>query len=207
MNMRQKGQATTIRLGASVALTWLLALGGCATTEITSTWKAPSAQPIQRGQKVVAVVNAPDSKQRRRAEDELASEVAHGTPAHRMFSEAELKDPAAVRKRLEDEGYKYGVVMSLVDVKTETHQVAKPTYEYNMWDEHNTVVVGQGWEDVEESHTEVRVVTRVYTVADGKVIWQAESRTMDPTEVKGMVDEIAKAAGERLKKDGMLAEK
>jgi hypothetical protein len=194
-------------LGASVALALWVALAGCATTEITSSWKAPSAPPIERGQKVVAVVVAPDSKQRRAAEDELASELADGTPAHEMFSEAELKDPVAVRKRLEDEGFKYGVVMSVVDVKTETQTTAQPgvaTYDvHNMWAGDEGLV----WQDVEELRTEVRVVTRVYTVDDGKVVWQAESRTMDPTEVKGKVDEIAKAAAARLKKDAMVAAK
>jgi hypothetical protein len=189
--------------GPCVALALLVGVSGCATTEITSSWKAPDAEPLERGQKVIAVVVAPNQKQRNAAEDELARHLKDGTAAHRVFNEAELRDQAALRERLSKEGFKYGVVMTLVEAKTELQPVIQPTDSHNMWGQDESLV----WQDVEEPNTTVRVVTRVYSVADGKLIWHAESTTMNPTEVDELVDDIAKAAAERLEKDGMVASK
>jgi hypothetical protein len=186
-------------------LALIVALSACASTEITSSWKAPSARPIERGQKVLAVVVAPDKKARATAEDRLARRLADGKAAHLVFSDEQLEDRTALRERLAQEGYAYAVVMRLVGVKTETRNVVTQPAQNstNMWGDSEALV----WEDAQESFRTVRVVTRVYSVSSGELLWQAESSTINPDDVHQLVDEIADAAAERLEKDGMIAKK
>jgi hypothetical protein len=191
------------RLCAALAFAALLV--ACATTtEITSSKKAPNAEPIERGKKVLALVVAKDAKNRRKAEDELARQLAHGTPAYKVFRDEELRDPALVRQRLSEQGFAYGVVMKVVDVDSDTRP-ASPTLftEENMWESDEDFV----WNGAPINTSTVRMVTSLYSVEDGSLLWEAESNSINPTKMDALVDDVARAAGKRLKKDGLVAAK
>ena len=71
---------------AAVAVT----LAACATTSLQSTWKDPSAAPLNlKGKKVVALVVTDEEALRNAAEDEAAREItAHGgvgVPAYTLL--------------------------------------------------------------------------------------------------------------------------
>ena len=186
------------------ALVFAASLSACATTtEITSSKKAPNAEPIERGKKVLALVVANDPAQRRKGEDELARHMAHGTPAYRMFSDEELRDPALVRQRLAEQGFTYGLVMKVVDVETDTRPATPTPVQRNMWDPDEELV----WSGAPIATTTVRMVTSLYSVKDGSLIWEAESNTLNPTKADALVDEVAEVAAKRLEKDGLMASK
>ena len=187
-----------------MALVSALLLSACATTtEITSSHKAPTAEPIAHGKKVLALVVAQDPKQRRKAEDELARLMVDATPAYRVFRDAELRDAPLVRRRLAEQGFAYVVAMRAVDVDTDVRSTGPSSLRQDLWEGDRELV----WRGETITTTTVRVNTSLYSAADGALIWEAESNTLNPHRADALVDEVAKAAAERLKKDGMMAAK
>lgn len=76
----------------------LLALGGCATTTFTSTWKAPDAKTFNpAGRTIAAVFVSDNDSNRRAAEDALARDLnargARGVPAYTLLSTTETGVP------------------------------------------------------------------------------------------------------------------
>ena len=189
--------------GLCAALVFATSLSACATTEITSSKKAPAAEPLERGKKVLALVVAQDPKQRRKAEDELARQMVQATPAHRLFRDEELRDPVLVRQRLAAQGFTYIVAMRVVGVETDIRSASPSTLQEDLWDGGEDLV----WRGTPITTTTVRVNTSLYWAEDGALIWEAESNTLNPSRADALVDDVAKAAAERLKKDGLMAAK
>jgi hypothetical protein len=187
--------------GPCIALLLVAIASACGTTQITSSTKEAGAQPLERGQKVLAMVVSPDAKGRQTAEDELARLLQDGTAAHRVFNDEQLKDRAVLRERLSAEGYKYVVVMKFLRLEPGTHPAVQPVNDF--YADQDPLL----WSDQEQDYTSVFVSTRVYTVADGKMVWEAQSESVDPSGMKQLVDDIAEAADKRLKDEGMVVEK
>ena len=98
---------------------------GCATTQIQSSWKDPSADTIHF-QKVVVFALAKDPSTRRIAEDELVRDSPSGTmvASHTFVSDAELGDVPAVKQKVKAQGFDGAVVMR--PVGTQTRQTVVP---------------------------------------------------------------------------------
>src|SRR5262245_60579594 len=94
-----------------------LALGACATTTFTSTWKAPDAGPLttQKGDKVVAMVVAKNEAMRRAAEANMANELDlrgfQGVPAYTLMSDADIQDESKAKQKIDVSGAKAIVVL------------------------------------------------------------------------------------------------
>jgi hypothetical protein len=175
-------------------------LSGCATTEITTSWKDPKAKPLEQNTKVAAVVVMSSPGQRRAAEEQLAKKLKNGTPAYRLFTDQEIGERQLVRERLKQQGFKYVVVMKVRGVLLESSDMNAPSVQrVNMWDDGSLM-----WGDTGATTAKVFVDTGVYSVDDGNLIWEAQSKTFNPDRAEKLVDEIAKAATERLQKDGLL---
>ncbi len=96
-----------------------LLLSACATTTFESTWKAPDAAPVRlAGKKVAAIFMSRDPATRRRAEDAMAREItargAEGVPSYTVLSDADVRDEAAARAKLDEQGFSGTVVMRVV---------------------------------------------------------------------------------------------
>src|SRR5687767_177392 len=82
-----------------------LACGG-ASTVFVSSWRSPSAEPLDmKGAPVAAVVMMNDDGTRRNAEDVLAREITHygakGIPMYRLLPGPALGNEAAARAAIE----------------------------------------------------------------------------------------------------------
>jgi hypothetical protein len=124
------------RLGAVLAVLVALGSWACAseTTFVTS-WRAPTAEPLNmRDQPVAAVVMIQDTAKRQKAEDLLAKEItkhgAKGIPMYTLFAGFAASDEPAARAAVERAGVKGVVVMRPMGskVKTETHTYTDPMY-------------------------------------------------------------------------------
>jgi hypothetical protein len=177
-------------------------LSGCATTEITSSWKAPEAKPLAVGSKVAVLVLVASPGQRRAAEDRLARNIKNATPAYRLFNDEEVTDRQLVRERLQQQGFTYCVVLQVQGVVIENQVRVTPTVHrnLNMWDDGSVM-----WTDPNYTNTKVFASTRLYAVADGNLLWEAQTKTFNPDKAEELVDDIAKAARERLERDGLVA--
>ena len=121
------------RTHAAPAAILALVLGACATTEFTSTWKAPDAQPLNlRGQKVAAFVVAPNDSTSRAGESALARELSargvEGLPGYGLVPKEERSSNEKVKARLEGAGIVAAVVLRPVAKEKEMNYTPGASY-------------------------------------------------------------------------------
>jgi hypothetical protein len=185
-------------------------LGGCASTQITSAWKDPDLARLPF-KKVLVVFQHSDAELRMRLERSMAAEIPNAVPAHAIFSDAEVRDIEAVKKRVRADGFDSAVIMRIVGVDREVSYVPGRLYSvpgfyhgfYGYW--------GYGWRTVYDpgymrSDRIVTISTNVYSVADDKLVWASQSETFNPTSLRTAVAEVvrvtSKATGEALRARG-----
>jgi hypothetical protein len=182
----------------------VLAIAGCAQTRYESTWKDPAASPVTlSGQRVAAFVFTGSDTTRRPAEDALAREItargAQGIAGYTLLPGPEPRDAQAARLMLQQAGIEGAVTMRVVGREKETTYVP-PTfagYWGGMWprayDPGYTV-----------TDTLVSVETRVYSLAQDRLLWSGKSVTTNPTKMDRFVKELGAKAAEEMKKAGLL---
>lgn len=202
-----------------------LLLAGCATTSFTSVWKAPDAQPLQfkAGDKVVAMVVADSAGLRRSGEANLADELdkrgLKGIPAYSLISDADVKDEAKAKAAIEASGA-VGVIL-MRPMGKEQKVTSTPSMYYGasyygapyyggMW---GGGYYGYGWgggvydPGTIRTDTYVSIETVIYDLRQNKLVWAGQSKTMNPSDVEGFVNELAKAVGGELRKAGLVPAK
>lgn len=196
------------RLGRLLLLAGLLfgALA-CATTRIETQWQDPALAPQQLAfTRLIALAQVEDETTRRVVEDELVRVLAAGPraqargmqvePAYPRISSAELGDVAALRAKVEAAGYDGAVVLRLVsDQERITHV---PGHYEVMWGA--AVRYEPGYTDVDRI---VRIETSVYSIREGKLLWSGVSRTLNPRDLRDLVDDVVRAVGAELEAQGL----
>lgn len=205
MNMR------ATRAGLAVAAA--LALGACASTTWTSTWRAPDAQAGQyKGQKVVALVLGKDDNVRQGAEWELAKALkARGVdavPAYSIVPVNEIKDKDKARARFEQIGAVGVVVMRVTaqdkDYNETTGGWTSPYYT-NFWGDY----YDYGWGSVYapsylKIDTLFHIETLVYSLKQGKLIWAGKSKTVNPSTAESLIKDLVNSVAGEMEKAGLL---
>lgn len=184
---------------------------GCATTQILSSWKDPST-PSVRFEKVAVFALGTDPATRRIAEDEIARKSPSGrvVASYSFLSDTELEDVAAVKQMLRERGFDGVVVVR--PVGTEVRETTVPGAPLPPFaGPYGTLsgYTGYRWPGAYAPATTltsryVRVEILVYSVAGDRLVWGARSETANPASVDALVDEVAKAAREALRSDGLL---
>jgi hypothetical protein len=201
-------------VGATVSLVGALCLCACATTTFTSTWKAPSAQPVSpAGKTIAAVFVARDESRRRAGEDALASDLrargANAIAAYTVLPNDHRGDGESARELLRQAGAQGAVVMRVVGrdqriTYTPGFGYAFPSYYYGFgpyW--------GYGWGRVYDpgyltTDTVVSVETLVYSLQQDKLLWASTSRTTNPRNLDTLVKDVAEATAKEMVRQGLL---
>jgi hypothetical protein len=185
------------------ALASLVGPAASSATHVETSWKAPDVRAI-RFQKIVAVVLAKDEAMRRNAEHELCERITRTpcVPAFAVVRDDERGDIEQVRRRVEAAGFDGAVVLRLSGSRTE--QTFVPTGA-PLWGYY-----GGGWGMAYDpgyvrKDERVEVETALYSVADGKLLWVGTTESLNPSDVRRTVDEIAQAVTDRLREEGLLA--
>ena len=185
-------------------------LGGCASTQITSSWRDEDFARVAF-RKVLVVFQHPEASVRRVIEDEMARDIPGSTPAYRLFNEADVRDIEKVKASVRAEGFDSAVIMRVISVDREVSYVpgrvyAVPGYYrgfYGYW--------GYGWSSVYDpgymrSDRIVNIATNVYSVADDKLVWASQSETFNPASLRSAIADVVKltsrATGEILRSRG-----
>ena len=197
----------------------VLALCGC-TPAFTSTWKAPDVRPLElSGAKVAAVVMMRNEAGRRSAEDTLANAIsahgAQGRPMYQIFPDAKPANEAEAKKALEAAGFAGAIVMRPVSVDKEL--VSTPTtysggpygsywggggyYGYGWGSPWGPAVVTGG--EI-RTNTIVTIETLIYSFKQNKLVFGAQSRTTNPSEVDKVVQKLATDVAKELQKEGLI---
>lgn len=168
-----------------LVLTGLLAaLSGCATTQITSSWKDPSYQGPPRRTMVIGM--AKQSVNRRVFEDEFVSQLkARGTDAFASYTilpDALESDHSAIAAVVQKQGADTLLISRLIQQKTKRTYIPgtiepMPGY-YGRWSHY----YGFGYDAMytpgyvaEEEYAIVE--TNLYDVKGDKLLWSAASET------------------------------
>jgi hypothetical protein len=183
----------------------------CATstmTTFTDTWKDPETKKLDF-KKVLALVITNEDIIQRSAEARLVENIkrAEAVPAHRFLVKEDLKDLEKLKAKVREQGIDGAIVLRLVAVD-EQEQYVPGRYvtdpSYSFWGYY-----GYYWPRVYEpgysvSRQVVIVESRIYSVTNEKMIWSGISRTPEPGSVKELIDDLAVAAVEQLKTEGLL---
>jgi hypothetical protein len=201
--------AWTRRLGARLAILLVLAgLLACASTRVETRWKDPALDDEALAfRKLIVLAQLEEEALRRAAEDEIARVVsasaraqAHGTqvaPAYQWIPTSALGDVAGMQAIVEAAGFDGAVVLQLV---SDEERVRYHPGSYQVWWGYSVGPYDPGY----TTRTRiVRVETRLYSVAEKKLLWAGVTRTMNPQDVVELVDEIARAVGNELEAQGV----
>jgi hypothetical protein len=166
----------------------------CASTSTTieQSWRAGKVQQV-RPRNVVTLYNSPDGAIRRTLEDKMAYKLRRNgvaaTPSYAVLRTADMTKRDEVRDELLAQGFD-GIVA--------TRQISD-TGEYG----------GAAW----PMHTDtnyvydrnvVRLETAVYLLDDGRLVWSALSRTVDPVGASAVIDEVTTLVARELTRQGVF---
>jgi len=95
-----------------IVIALLLAVACAPTTEVTNSWKDPSAGSV-RFTKVLAVCACKDAGTRRTVEDVLAKRIKNSTPSYQFLTDDDLHDREAAKAKVKAGGFDGAVIMAL----------------------------------------------------------------------------------------------
>ena len=197
---------------AVLAATAAVTLAACATTSLQSTWKDPTAAPLNlKGKKVVALVVIDEEALRYAAEDEAAREItAHGgvgVPAYTLLPQAQIRNKERARAIFEKEGIEAVVVVRPVAKEKELSGSFSSNPGYSSFWGPGFWGGGGGWgggDGYLRTDTILIVETLVYSLQQNKLVWASQSKTMNPTQVGSFMRELSKTLGTEMEKQGLL---
>jgi hypothetical protein len=196
-NGSSKGTITA----ALVSLVAALSAASCASTDMTSTWTDPAAKGASLS-KVAVICMAKDPGLRRMAEDTAAAQLvgAQGTPSYRVLGDMDLKDKAAVKAKLKEQGFQGVLFMRLAGVTEQVNPVS-----YSSFDGYYDYAAGAVYDPgYLQTDTVVHVISNLYSLQDDKLIWSGVSQTFDPASAKSFMNDVSKAVAKSIQKDRLV---
>jgi hypothetical protein len=200
---------------AGLAATTTVMLTACATTSFHSTWRNPTAEPLNfRGEKVAAFILSEEEAIRYGAEEALAREItAHGAvgvPAYTLVPKELVGNEEKVRELLEK-----AEVVGVVALRPVARKQAltptlatyrdSPYYLPPFW---GPGFWGWGWGGAYDGYlrldTILVVETLVYSVAQNRLVWASQSQTTNPSAVGSFIHELSNTVGTEMEKQGLL---
>jgi hypothetical protein len=190
-------------MGVQVVFGLALASAGCATTEMTSTWTEPSAKgrPLSS---IAVIALTSDPGLRRMAEDNVASRLtgAQAVPSYRVLGDTDLRNRAAVKSKLNDQGFQGVLVMRVSRVSEQVSYVGGP---YGTFDGYYDYAGAAAFDPAYlQTDTVVHVISNLYSLLDDKLIWSGASQTFDPASVQSFIDDVSKAVAKSIQKDRLV---
>lgn len=179
------------------------AAGGCATTEMTSTWTDPSAKGAALS-KVAVICVSKDPGLRRMAEDTVASNLAgaQATPSYRVLGDTDIRDKEAVKAKLNEQGFQGALVMRVAKVSEQVTPVDGP---YGTFDGYYGWAGAMAYDPAYlQTDTVVHVVSNLYSLRDGKLIWSGVSKTFDPSSAQSFMTDVSQAVAKSVQKDRLV---
>lgn len=191
-----------------------LLLTACASTRVTSVWRAPDSGPFTlHGRKVAALVFSKNEARRRAAEEILVKAIAaRGVSCVASFTivpNRVARDEERARTRMKDAGIEAVVSMSVVDREKSVsyspgYWTAYPRYRtfWGGW-------YGYGWGYAYAPPRRyvdriVTVETLVYDLPTDKLVWAGMTKTTNPDDAEELYGDVAATIGDELAAGGLL---
>jgi len=178
------------------------------TTHIVDSWRDPDVTvDTANVHKFVIAALLKNESVRRKVEDDMAALFpGKAVPSYQEFGDS-LKEPDdALNARLKKEGFDGVVVMRLVNVNRSTRYVpgSYPLY-YGSWRRYWAYSWG-GFYDPGYYTTDrqYNVEVTVFSLRRDKLIWTANTSTIDPPNRAELFDHVSRVVLKRMKKEGFL---
>lgn len=192
------------------ALLLLMTLASCGTsTHIENSWRDPdvTVDTSNIHQFVVAAL-LKNQTVRRQVEDEIAAQFpGKAVQSYKELGEGELKDDDAMyNQKLKNDGFDGIVMMRLVNVDKSTRYVpgAYPMY-YGSWRGYWryswTGFYDPGYYTTDKTYN---VEVTVYSLRRDKLVWTANTSTVNPQGRTELFSEVTRTVVDRMKKEGFL---
>lgn len=185
----------------------VLAAGCGASTEFSSTWVEPSAQPLNLDKPIVAVMVTDRDALRRSGEASMVREIeargGKGLASYSILPAGVERDTARAHEILTEAGADAVIMVRPVGKDTRVSYSPGTPY-YSTWG-----YWGYGWGSVYSpgylrTDEIVSVETLVYSVAQDKLLFAGQSETMNPANLDSFVRDIGDALGYELRKAGLI---
>jgi hypothetical protein len=222
MNIRWNKQISGALLAAAMLL-----LGGCASTELKSTWRAPDDQgaPIA---KVAVLVLESDENMRRFAEDQTVRSLppsTRGVAGYTLFEKPEA-DVGKLKDKLNQQGFDAILIIRTVSVdKTKTDvppttqmvptgPLLLPTTRLSTDGRTLDTYYSHAWGYTYQTTpgytahlTTIVVESVLYRLPQGGAVWSAVTETRNPASKAEMVQDLVELVEKQLAKEGFIARK
>ena len=198
MKTRSHIGSTTV---TCAALGLSLAIVGCASTDMTSTWTDPSAKGASLS-KVAVVALTRDPGLRRMAEDSAAQQLvgAQAVPSYQVLGDIDLKDRDAVKAKLSEQGFQGVLLMRMAGVTERVDPAMYGSFNgYYGW------AAGAVYDPAYlQTETVVHVVSHLYSLPNDKLIWSGVSQTFNPASAQEFMTSVSKAVAKSIQKDRLV---
>jgi hypothetical protein len=201
MNTRVNGRIR-LGLGALAGVALAAFIGGCASTDMTSTWTDPSAKGAQLS-KVAVICMTKDEGLRRMAEDTAATQLqgAQAVPSYHLLGDVPLQDREMVKAKLRAAGINGVLVMRVAGVKEQYAPGSGPYGTFDGYYDYAGAMYAPGYT---ETDTVVHVVSNLYDLDQNKLIWSGVSQTFNPSSAKSFMTDVSKSVAKSLEKDRIV---
>lgn len=191
-------------------------------TSITGSWKDPSLQPGQGGVKTIFIsALTGNMTARTKLESSIAAEAEkrgfRTIQSTALFPQTFTKENApskdVILDKIRAQGADAIMTVALVDQEKETRYVPGTTtympmsYGYyggfgRYYGAMGPMMYDPGYYTTDKNYY---IETNLYRVADEKLVWSAQSKTVNPNGLDDFTSGYLKALGKRLEADGLLA--
>ena len=203
------------KLAWLICLVLMLLLSSCATTNLTTTWHDPAYAGSKRVEDVLIIAVTKDETIRRLYEDSFAAELAKGNI--RAVQSYTLKNPEIKpdQKSVEEAVKEAGAHSVLITrhISTDTKQHYRPPERVSMYADPYYSRMNRyyplAYREVytpgyNYSVTTVNIESNLYDAENEKLIWSAQSKSVDPQMTKKYIDELVQIFAKDLKANSLL---
>jgi hypothetical protein len=200
----------------------LVLLAACgSSTQITGSWKNPSAKPAYN--RIIVAALTTSVRARQTVENDLARELADNGIAVTKgfdvfppsFTESKEPDKDAMLKKIRGENVDAIMTITLVDKETETRYVPgsygyTPVTRYRWYGRFSgyytnwyPTMISPGYY---EENRVYFIETNLYDADTEELIWSAQSETYNPSDLSSFSAEFASIVVAKMREDGVLAD-
>jgi uncharacterized protein YqkB len=189
---------------------FIVALAACGTsTQIVDSWRDPDVVvDTAKIHRFVVAALLKNQTIRRQVEDDMAARFPDkAVQSYKELGEDELKeDDAMYNQKLKSDGYDGIVMMRLVDVDKSTRYVpgTNPVY-YSSWRRYWRYSWTGFYDPVYYTTDKAyNVEVTVYSLLRDKLVWAANTTTVNPSGRGELFAEVSNAVVKKMKKEGFL---
>jgi hypothetical protein len=187
-----------------------LALAGCNSTSVESTYTSPKATTPFTFKKVLVVAITSSPGLRRTAEEAMAANISPAQPvrSYEVFPEEMVKNNQAVAAKMRELGIDGIITLRPLYNRQEiqTYNTGSYPYPYRSYYGYSGYGWGAAYGGTEITVDEVvGIETNIYTAQTAELIWSGMTKSVNAGNTTSLINDVAKTVRKELEKKGLIA--